>query len=445
MELQRVGIPVMSASIPWDNTPMTVCLEADFVSQLLGLGQILKYYRMWEGTDEEIQSMMANIERGLQALAGECCDEAIVSLRRGKNGYLMATNGAGDTTIIENAVSASEILSMPEEQALDNASDNVCAGVRFLAERYWADVDFALDQAALVVDETRTAVDGLSAILNSIPLFAQSAGILFDGWTEFIGQAVAVGISAAKLAFSDPAVRLAYSENLYCGILDNGNVLTQSIFFNAAEDLPLFETQSNLLAYFSKGFEIPELGTIFSTALRWYNMGALGEDPTCALEFDCEPGWILEADLTLSSAGLEVWTPFNGLGVYVPGVGFKPTTANIGGSYHRNIFLGADFPEATYTGAGMTFTYSQGVMIGSGTAEWYLAAGGEVYGVLPSNATPPNSPWDVTGAEAVGERAYFIIPVGLSESGDPGGDATMNKARLYGVGIPPTIEGWELV
>ena len=446
MKTERVAIPVMAA-IPWDTTEYCCKLEGGFISSLLGLGQILKLYRLWDGTDEEIQTMMEQVEKGLLGLMGfPCCDDAITSIQKGKGGYLVATTGGGDVTIIEDATTVADILAMPEDQALDNLDDNVCAGVRFLADRYWADVMFTLDQAGLVVAETRLAVEGLSALMNSIPLFGQTAGIVFDGWTEFLGNAVAVGIDATKLAFSDPAVRLKYSENLYCAIIDNGNILTQEIFFAAAEELPLFESQSTLLAEITKGFYIPELGTIFSTALRWYNMGALGSDPTCEPEFDCTPGWVLECDLTLSDGGLEVAPGVADGGVYVPGVGWEDTLQINSGYYHRNITLKTEFPEAQYTGAGMDFTYTQGTMALDGGAYWVLQAGDHLFGVIPNLSTPPESPWNATGSEHTGTEAAYYIPVGLTEGGgDPGGTATLTKVRLYGVGTPPEIEGWVIL
>lgn len=293
-KLEKVGIPVMPA-IPWDTTLYNRKLEGGFIASLLGLGEILKLYRMWDGSDEQIEAIMEFVERGLRALMTDaCCDDAIVALRKNRAGYLVGTTAGGATTLIENTTTLADLENMPEEQALDNANDNVCAGVKLLSERFWNDVMYTLDQADFVAQQVKLASEALSAILTSIPAVGATAGVLYDGWSEFLTQAATLGISALKLAFSDPAVRLKFEENLYCAIIENDNTLTSEIFFASTEDLPLGASQSSLLEYFMEGFNINPLGTIFGTVLRWYNLGALSEDPTCDAEFACTNEWVCE-------------------------------------------------------------------------------------------------------------------------------------------------------
>lgn len=301
MTTQRVSIPVMSATIPWDTSKVTVCLEADFISQLLGLGQILKYYRMWDGSDEEIQAMMANIEQGLQDLMTDCCP-GVASIASGKGGYTRAYYTDGSNQIISNDYSIEQIQAMPTTQADGNVGDKVCAGVKMLSARLWDDILYSLDQADFVIDETKLASEAVSALLGSLSFFGVPIGLAYEGFSELISSAAELSVSALRLAFSDPAVHLAFEENLYCAIMATpNNKMTETIYFNAAEDLPLLESTSTFLANWMDAFGVWPSGDLFQTVLRWYNLGALSEDPTCQAEFGCLDTWCVVLDFTVNS------------------------------------------------------------------------------------------------------------------------------------------------
>ena len=445
MKTERVAIPVMAA-IPWDTTEYCCKLEGGFISSLLGLGQILKLYRLWDGTDEEIQTMMEQVEKGLLGLMGfPCCDDAITSIRQSKGGYMVGVRPDGTEQRISSVYNSTSYAEMPETQSMENAGNNVCAGVRLLVDRLLEDVLYSLDQAQFAADTGQAIAQGISALVDLVTLGAFPLEDVYDGAQEFFFTTAELGISGLKLAFSDPDVRDKMVENIYCAIMESSPyLLTDEIYLNAVSGLPLLEAQSTVLSFFMRGFSTlgePNWDRIY----RLYNLGALGSDPTCEAEFDCTPGWILECDLTLSDGGFHALVEYNIGGEYVPGVGWRstiaPTTNN-----HRNVGIGITMPEALYTGAGMTFSYEQGVMAGSGTVEWLLVAGGHTFAALPSNTTPPTSPWDATGDEHEGTDAQFIIPVGLDNIGnDPGGVGIIQIARVYGTGTPPTIEGWSLV
>lgn len=444
MKKQTVAFPV-EVAVPWSAEPKYRRLEAGFIRQLLGLASILTFYRMWDGTDEEIQIVQEQVQKGLQDLMLDaCCPDAVVSVARSKGGYMVATQQNGDKTFLNSVYNSAFYDTLNPTQATDNTDNNICAGVRMLVERLLEDILYSLDQAQFAADTGQAFAQGLSALADLLTLGAFPLEDVYDGAQEFFFAATDLGISALKLAFSDPAVRDKMVENLYCAIANaSPKLLTDEMYFDAVADLPLLAAQSNLLEFFLRGFSTfaePNWDRIYGL----YNLGALSSDPTCEEEFQCVPGWILEADLTLTDGGLTVQAGASNNGVWVSGTGWTAATSFASGQYHKNMNLEAFFPEATYTGAGMTFTQEWGNIPGGSELWWVLGAGDHAFEIITNNVAP-ESPWDVTGAEHTGDRALFVIPVGVSGDPDPGGFATMTKARLYGVGEPPTIEGWELI
>jgi hypothetical protein len=289
MKKQTVAFPVMPA-VPWGTEERCMNLEAGFARQLLGLCGVLTLYRMWDGTDEEIAIVQAQVEKGIAALMGcGCGGGESATVKQDKSGYLVSVDAEGNITYISNQIDAATIEAMPPTQETDNTDDNVCAGVDFLVERVLADVLFSLDQAQLIVDQVKLVSEGLSAIMNTIPLFGATFGIAFDGWEEWTAQAASLTISTLKVAYSDPAVKLQMRENLYCNITAHiNNIFFEEDYFSATENLPILESQSSLLADFMAGFNILPSGDIFDTVLKWYNTGALNESNTCAAEFTCD-------------------------------------------------------------------------------------------------------------------------------------------------------------
>jgi hypothetical protein len=79
------------------------------------------------------------------------------------------------------------------------------------------------------------------------------------------------------------------TENVYCNTLASpNNMLTYDIYVASASDLPLLETQSDILARFLQSFEIAEPADAFPAIRNWFLLGALNEDNTCEAQFECE-------------------------------------------------------------------------------------------------------------------------------------------------------------
>lgn len=447
MSYYRASIPIQDASADRDTSIYCVQLEGWFLTSLLGLGWALAIDAAWQGTEEEVSLAIDAAEEQMIQLMGVLACNGVSQVGTNKAGYMTALNQDGSTTILGDTYETSQIESFPSEQEVDLPGDNICAGSRMLVERVLADVMFSLDQAQYSIDGFKTGAETASAISKTIPLFNITMGEVFDAWQEWVLSVASLGVSTLKIAFGDPAVKDKMTENIYCKTMDTTNrMFTEETYFDSVNDLPLLESQSSILARFMAGLEVQASGDIYAIAKRWFLLGALNEDNTCEAEFDCTPGWILECDLTLSDGGLGRALGVADGGVYVPGVGWQDTLYIGSGFGHRNIALLGEFPEAIYTGAGMEFTRTAGIIQPVGGADWLLYAGDHAYALIAPTATAPDSPWDVTGEESVGTDARFYIPVGVIESpSDPGGTATMTKVRLYGVGTPPTITGWDLV
>lgn len=242
---------------------------------------------------------MPQVERGLQALMG-CVDcDGITALEVTKSGYLKATFANGNEQYIDQSITVN-VDNVSEDQNPDNALNNICAGVKNLVDRMLGDVLFSLDQAQFTIDQAKLASDTAAAILNTI-FFASPFSVesIYDPWSDWIFDAVDLGISGLKLAYSDPAVREAWEVALYCGVVATGtNVLTKAIYEESVTDLPLLESQSSLLARLFQGLESSVSDGSFSKAKKWYNLGALNEDNSCEVAFGCAPtDWITTFDV----------------------------------------------------------------------------------------------------------------------------------------------------
>lgn len=276
-------------AVPWDTTLYCCELEGGFIASLLGLGEILKLYRMWDGTDEQIQAQMEQVEKGLLALMGSGCCDGVEAVLTNKAGYLVSIDQEGNQTILGDTYSRESLASFPSEQPTDLPGDNICAGSRMLVERVLADVLFALDQAQFMVDQYKTASEGLSLLLNTIPLVSVTMGDAFDAWEEWVIAATGLTISTLKIAFSDPAIKDKMTENVYCNTMASpNNMLTYEIYLASASDLPLLETQGAILQRFIASFEIAEEADAFPAIRQWFLLGALNEDNTCEAQFECE-------------------------------------------------------------------------------------------------------------------------------------------------------------
>lgn len=287
MKKQTVAFSVMPA-VPWGTEERCITLEAGFARQLLGLCGVLTLYRMWDGTDEEIAVVQAQVEKGIAALMGCGCTEGIESVSRSKSGYLVSIDSEGNRTLLQSFYDNDDIAAMPEEQDAGNNDANICAGVRFMVDRLIDDVLFSLDQAQLAIDGYLTIAETISGLLKLSTLGTSTPFDLVDAFGEWTAEVATLSVATLKLAFSDPAVRHKLEENLYCGITQIGEgALTLEIYDSAVNDLPLLESQSSILATFMRGFEIVSPITTFDKILRFYNIGALNEDSTCAAEFDC--------------------------------------------------------------------------------------------------------------------------------------------------------------
>lgn len=285
------------AAIPWDDAEVCINLEAGFVSSLLGLGQILKLYRLWDGTDEEIEAIMPQVERGLQALMGCGCFEGVTSISRTKPGYTAVSYTDGTTILEVNQSAEAAAINFPDEQATGNNEGNICAGARQLVERVMADLTFAIQQAKLVLQEYELLASTASGIVNLLGFVGSPVGAIFDAWSEWVFDAGDVGISIVETALADPEVRAKMVENLYCGIMaSGGNQLTKEIYETAMNDLPMLTSTSTLLARIFKGLETTVSDDSYLVAEKYYNLGALNEDNSCSVEFGCLPEWCINMD-----------------------------------------------------------------------------------------------------------------------------------------------------
>lgn len=430
------------AAIPWDATEVCINLEAGFVSQLLGLAQILKLYRLWDGTDEQIQDMMPQVEKGIAALMGGVCCDGVASIGTNKAGYIESIDQDGNVTILGDIYDTSQIENFPSEQEIDLPADNICAGSRLLVERILGDVMFSLDQAQYVIDGFKTGAETASAISKTIPLFNITMGEIFDAWQEWVISVAALTVSTLKIAFGDPAVKDKMTENIYCAVMDSPNhMFTEEIYFDAANDLPLLSSQSTVMAKFLAGFDVVGPSDIFESARRWFLLGALNEDNTCSAEFDCDPEWCLTIDLTAHSGLFGVQPYAAAGGVWNSGVGWQATEQFADGGYHHNIAIGTAIPPCEVHSIEAIFDYSAGVKNGDGTFQWWLGAG---TGACTSPATVnETSPWVCDFASNEAEGIIVQIPVGV-DTNPTGGSATLTRLTMRGTGIPPEIDNWEL-
>lgn len=441
MKKQTVAFSVMPA-VPWGTEERCIVLEAGFARQLLGLCGVLTLYRMWDGTDEEIALVQAQVEKGIAALMGCGCSDGIATIRTNKAGYQESVDEDGNVTILGDTYSTDDFERFPQEQPVDLPTDNICAGSRMLVERMLGDVLFALDQAQFMVDGFKTGTEGLTLLLKTIPLVNVTMGEAYDAWQEWVLSAASLTISTLKIAFGDPAVKDKMTENIYCAVMDSPNhMFTEEIYFDATNDLPLLVDQSTILARFLAGFEVVASGDIFESAVRWFALGALNEDNTCSAEFDCDPEWCLTIDLTAHSGLFGVQPYAAAGGVWNSGVGWQATEQFAEGGYHHNIAIGTAIPECEAHSLEIEFSYSSGVKNGDGTFPWYL---GTESGACSSPATVnETSPWVCDFSTGVATGIIIQIPVGV-DTNPTGGSATLTRLTMRGTGIPPEIDNWEL-
>lgn len=291
MKKQSVAFSVLPA-VPWGDEERCITMEAGFARQLLGLCGVLTLYRMWDGTDEEIAAVQAKVEKGIAALMGCGCFEGVTGMEVTKGGYVKLTLTDGTETYLDQSTTIN-IENVSGEQATDNSTANVCAGARQLVARILESVLFSLDQAQYAVDGYRTMSETASAIMTTI-FWASPTNVddIFNEWEEWALDVASYGIQTLKLAYSDPAVRDKWVENLYCAIVNTSEQqLTKAIYVESIEDLPILEAQSSLLHALWEGFSVGGVtDEVYLKAVKWFNLGALNEDNTCAAEFECTPG-----------------------------------------------------------------------------------------------------------------------------------------------------------
>ena len=427
-------------AIPWDTTLYCCELEAGFISSLLGLGQILKLYRAWDGTDEEIEAIMPQVEKGLLALMGSVCCDGVASMEQTKSGYLVSIDQDGNRTYISSTTTAAEIAAMPTEYGDDHGDDNVCAGVNLVVERLLDDVLFSLDQAQFVIDQYKTGAEALSAIINTIPLLGVPMATAFDGWEEWVTAAATLTISTLKIAFSDPAVKHKMRENMYCNIVNRiGNVFLADDYFDAVGDLPLLESQSAILSSFMRGFDIPATGDIFATVERWYYLGTLNSDNTCAAEFECDDyPWTHEFDFTLSDGGWSAFKADSGgvapYAVYESGVGWK---ANIASGSLTAMHINYLLPNGIYDYCKIDFSPSPVGTINFAVMQADLQALNSyvvspVHGFFSGLTTTPRTQ-NTSPVTASGWRVF----VAFADTTDPETVLTIHKITFGGIGANP--------
>lgn len=248
-----------------------------------------------------------------------------------ESGFIKQITATGEKTIIMDTYNNGLIEAFPDSPIEDGIAANVCSGVKALADRLFDEVQFTLDQASLVMQQYKTASEGLVALSGSV-LWGPfgSAMDWLDDWEEFVTSVAALGIATLKLAYSDPEVKGAFQQNLYCQIMRHPEkTFTKPMYTFAAHNLPLLESQSSYLAKLFRGFGSLPTDDLFRRVEKAYNLGSLNEDNTCEAAFDCTlRPWCYEWDLTQSSGG---WVAFGqddvedceGQGVWVSGQGWK--------------------------------------------------------------------------------------------------------------------------
>lgn len=441
----RVSIPVMPA-IAWDETVYCLNLEGGFIASLLGLGQILKLYRAWDGTDEEIEAVMAQVEKGLQELMG-CVDcDGIVALETTQGGFLKASFANGVEQYIDQS-SSINLTKMSSTQAEDNNLNNICSGARQMVATMLESVLFSLDQAQLTIDELKLASETANAILSVTFLAAvPTATAIYDSWNEWIFQAGDLGISTLKLAYSDPAVREKWVENIYCGIVDSGSpFLTKAIYAASTEDLPLLESQSTLLEKLFQGLSSEVSDEAYEVALKWYNLGALNEDNTCAAQFDCPGAWCYEFDFTIDDGGWFPTSPYN-FATYTPGVGWVFGDGVAGSGGYRTADISIDLAiEVEITEIQMIFDLTKGTYP-SGSQSAGLVGSYDDFpsgfqGVSWANNTISNGSnlsktW--SGSHMASTiRGSVVTSVDFSSPYSYSGSTVIKKITVWGTGISP--------
>jgi hypothetical protein len=309
----RATIPVTDASAERDTTEHCVTLEAWFLTTLLGLSGVLTLDLAWDGTPEEKSAAVDAVEFQMEKLMGGDCCNAVQTIGRSKSGYLVSIDQEGNETLLQSFYDNEDIAAMPEVQDVDNQNANICAGVKFLVDRQLADVMFTLDQAQLAIDGYLTIADTIAGILKVAVLGTSTPFDLIDAFGEWTADVATLTVSTLKVAFGDPEVRYKLEENLYCAISGaEDKQLTLTMYEQATNELPILESQSSILARFWKGFEITAPSSTFEKILRFYNLGALNEDNTCAAEFTC-PFPEGCSHLGVDEGGV-VWTMPNGTG-----------------------------------------------------------------------------------------------------------------------------------
>jgi hypothetical protein len=285
----RASIPIMDAGEERDTTQYCVELEGWFLTTLLGFAGVLALDLAWSGTPEEVAEAVDAVELQMEKLMGIITCNGVASVATSKSGYTKVTYQNGTYNYVANKSAAELAENYPNDQPYFPPGDSVCAGARMLVERILADLNFALQQSKLVLAEFELAVETASGLLNMMAFVGIPIGSIFDPWSEWVFEAGDVGIAVIEVALNDPSVISKMTENIYCGIVENGgHQLTLAIYNDAMNDLPMLESTSSLLAHIFRGFDTTVSEPSYLVAERYYNLGTLNSDNTCAAEFECD-------------------------------------------------------------------------------------------------------------------------------------------------------------
>lgn len=438
MKKQTVAFPVMPA-VPWGTEERCITLEAGFARQLLGLCGVLTLYRMWDGTDEEIALVQAQVEKGIAALMGCGCFEGVLSVASTRSGYTRVINADGSVTLLGEKSLEDITAGFPTTQNPSNASGNICAGTRGMVERILEDLLFSIQQAEFAILELKLVVETAASLAAVVTFFTgvQVEGII-DTWGEWILEAGDVGIGALKLAISDPDVRDKMVENIYCGIRESGsNQLTATIYNNAMDDLPILESQSTLLAQIFRGLETTVSTDSYLMALRFYNLYALNSDNTCEAAFECDDPveWCIILDFTL----FEYASIVSGADkLYVAGSGYRTIDSLNSGTWSRIVQMVIDIP-GVYDITRIEMIGDRTLGPSSQTAFWRIIAGGT--DAQNNGATGSNV--NVVMATAKTDLDNFYVANRVSSSTNPAslsGVGWIKKIKITGTG--PRPEGY---
>ena len=289
MDYFRASIPVLDASAERDTTQYCVELEGWFLTSLLGYAGTMALDLAWSGSTEEVAEAVDAVEFQMEKLMGIITCNGVASVARVKSGYVEVINQNGDRTYIADKSAYDQSRDFPEDQPSFPPGDNVCAGARMLVERIIGDLNFALMQSKLVLAEFELGAETAISLLNLMAFVGYPVGSVFDPWMEWVFEAGDVGIAIIEVALNDPAVLSKMTENIYCGIMENiGHQLTIDIYNDAMNELPMLESTSTLLARIFKGFDTAVSEPSYEVAKRYYNLGTLNTDNTCAAEFACD-------------------------------------------------------------------------------------------------------------------------------------------------------------